>query len=69
MMFRARPDTEMSKFNNACKSASSGLIKKDFPEARRKLWKKMFWPGCYCLLTTGGAPMETIRRCMENQGR
>ena len=37
VMFRAHPNTEMSKFINAYKSASSRLIKKDFPEVRRKL--------------------------------
>lgn len=69
IMFRAHPNTEMSKFINAYKSASSRLIKKDFPEVRRKLWKEMFWSRSYCLLTTGGAPIETIRKYIENQGR
>ena len=67
--FRAHPNTELSKFINAYKSASSRLIKKDFPEVRRKLWKEMFWSRSYCLLTTGGAPIETIRKYIENQGR
>ena len=40
IMFRAHPNTEMSKFINAYKSVSSRLIKKDFPEVRRKLWKE-----------------------------
>ena len=69
IMFRAHPTTEISKFINAYKSASSRLIKKDFPEVRRKLWKEMFWSRSYCLLTTGGAPIETIRKYIENQGR
>ena len=69
IMFRAHPNTELSKFINAYKSASSRLIKKDFPEVRRKLWKEMFWSRSYCLLTTGGAPIETIRKYIENQGR
>ena len=60
---------KISDFNNAYKSASSRLIKKDFPEVRRKLWKEMFWLRSYCLLTTGGAPIETIRKYIENQGR
>ena len=42
IMFRAHPNTEMSKLINVYKSASSRLIKKDFPEVRRKLWKEMF---------------------------
>ena len=67
--FRAHPNTEISKFINAYKSASSRLIKKDFPEVRRKLWKEMFWSRSYCLLTTGGAPIEIIRKYMESQSR
>lgn len=69
IMFRAHPNTEISKFINAYKSASSRLIKKDFPEVRRKLWKEMFWSKSYCLLTTGSAPIETIRKYIESQGR
>jgi putative transposase len=69
IMFRAHPNTELSKFINAYKSASSRLIKRDFPEVRRKLWKEMFWSRSYCLLTTGGAPIGTIRKYIENQGR
>lgn len=69
IMFRAHPNTEMSKFINAYKSASSRLIKKEFPEVRNKLWKEMFWSKSYCLLTTGGATIETIRKYIENQGR
>ena len=69
IMFRAHPNTEISKFINAYKSASSRLIKKDFPEVRRKLWKEMFWSRSFCLLTTGGAPIEIIREYIESQGR
>lgn len=69
IMFRAHPNTEISKFINAYKSASSRLIKKDFPEIKRKLWKEMFWSRSYCLLTTGGAPIEIIRKYIESQGR
>lgn len=69
IMFRAHPNTEISKFINAYKSASSRLIKKDFPEVKRKLWKEMFWSRSYCLLTTGGAPIEIIRKYIESQGR
>lgn len=69
IIFRAHPNTEISKFINAYKSASSRLIKKDFPEVRRKLWKEMFWSRSYCLLTTGGAPIEIIRKYMESQSR
>ncbi len=69
ILFRAHPNTELSKFINAYKSASSRRIKKDFPEVRQKLWKEMFWSRSFCLLTTGGAPIEIIRKYIERQGR
>ena len=67
-MYRAHPNTEMSKFINAYKSASSRLIKKKFPSVRKKLWKEMFWSRSFCLLTTGVAPIEIIRQYIEKQG-
>ena len=69
IMFKAHPNSELSKFINAYKSASSRLIKRDFPEVRQKLWKEMFWSRSFCLLTTGGAPIEVIRKYIESQGR
>ena len=69
IMFKAHPNSELSKFINAYKSASSRLIKRDFPEVRQKLWKEMFWSRSFCLLTTGGAPIEIIRRYIESQGK
>ncbi len=68
VMFRAQPRTEISKFINAYKSASSRLLKKEHPEIREKLWKGAFWSQSFCLLTAGGAPIETIRVYIESQG-
>ena len=68
IMFKAQPNSELSKFINAYKSASSRLIKKDYPEIREKLWKEYFWSQSFCLLTTGGAPIEVIRKYIETQG-
>lgn len=69
IMFKAHPNSELSKFINAYKSASSRLIKKDFPEVRQKLWKEMFWSKSFCLLTTGGAPINVIKKYIESQGK
>ncbi|MFA1508030.1 IS200/IS605 family transposase [Priestia aryabhattai] len=68
ILFKAHPNTELSKFINAYKSASSRLIKKEFPLVRKKLWKEMFWSRSFCLLTTGGAPIEVVKKYIENQG-
>ena len=67
-LFKAHPNTEISKFINVYKSASSRLLKKEFPQIRQKLWKEHFWSQSFCLLTTGGAPIEVIRKYIESQG-
>ena len=68
ILFRAQPKTELTRFINAYKSASSRLLKKEYPGIREKLWKDAFWSQSFCLLTTGGAPIETIRSYIETQG-
>lgn len=68
ILFKAHPKNEISKFINAYKSASSRLLKKEFPGIRQKLWKEYFWSQSFCLLTTGGAPMEAIKKYIETQG-
>lgn len=57
MLIRGTPKTELSKFINAYKSASSRLIKKDF-----------FWSRSFIVLTVGGVPIETIKQYIQNQG-
>ena len=69
ILFKAHPNTELSKFINAYKSASSRLIKRDFPEIKQQLWKEMFWSKSYCLITTGGASIETIKKYIQSQGQ
>ena len=68
VLFKAHPNTELSKFINAYKSASSRLIKKEYPELRKTLWKEMFWSRSFCLLTTGGVTIDIIRNYIETQG-
>ena len=68
ILFRGQPNTEISKFINAYKSASSRLIKKEYPQIRTSLWKEMFWSQSFCLLSTGGATDEIIRQYIQSQG-
>ncbi|MBZ9622117.1 IS200/IS605 family transposase [Clostridium sp. FP2] len=68
LLFRGSPNTDISKFLNAYKSASSRLIKKEFSSIRNQLWKENFWSRSYCLITTGGATIDIVRKYIENQG-
>ncbi|KMQ24426.1 IS200/IS605 family transposase [Bacillus cereus] len=69
ILFKAHPNTEMTKFINAYKSASSRLIKRDFPQVKKKLWKEMFWSRSFCLLTTGSSPIDVVKTYIENQSK
>ena len=68
ILFRGQPNTEISKFINAYKSATSRLIKKEFPEIRKSLWKEMFWSQSFCLISTGGVTTDIIREYIRSQG-
>lgn len=68
VLFKAHPKTEISKFINAYKSASSRIIKKEFPHVKTQLWKEYFWSRSFCLLTTGGSPIDVVKKYIENQG-
>ena len=69
IMFRAHPKSELSKFINAYKSASSRLIKKEYPEIKKHLWKDMFWSQSYCLISTGGVTVDIIKEYIQTQER
>ena len=69
ILFKGQPKTEISKFINAYKSASSRLLKKEFPVIRQRLWKEMFWSQSFCLLSSGEAPIDVVKQYIENQGQ
>lgn len=68
LLFRAKPNSDLSRMLNVYKSASSRRIKNEFPEIRKHLWKEYFWSKSYCLLTTGGATIDVVKRYIETQG-
>jgi len=68
VMFKAHPKSELSKFINAYKSASSRLLKKEYPSIRQKLWNDHFWSKSFCLITIGEAPLEVLKQYIESQG-
>ena len=34
----------------------------------QELWKEYFWSQSFCVLTTGGAPIEVIKKYIQSQG-
>ena len=68
ILFTAHPKTELTKFINAYKSASSRLIKKEFPEIKKYLWQDQFWSKSFCLISTGGVTTTIIEQYIQKQG-
>lgn len=68
ILFNGHPNTELTKFINAYKSAASRLIKKDFPQIVDNLYKGQFWSKTFCLVTLeSGIEEEEIVAYMEKK--
>ena len=50
VLFKGHPNSELTKFIDAYKSASSRLIKKEYPNICTKLWKDFFGVGRFVYL-------------------
>jgi len=35
---------------------------------KEQLWKEMSWSRSFCLLSSGGAPIDVIKQYIEEQG-
>lgn len=68
LLIDAHPSMDLSKYINSIKTVSSRLIRKEFKtHVDKYYWKPYFWTRAYCLLTTGGAPIEVIKQYIQNQ--
>ena len=67
VVFSARPATELSKFINSYKAASSRLVKKEFPRITEKLWKSHFWKTGFFISAAGGTNSDTVKKYVQEQ--
>lgn len=68
ILFEAPPQIQLSKLINSFKTVSSRYIRKEFSQHLSKFyWKPYFWNRSYLVLTTGGAPIDIIRKYIEEQ--
>lgn len=61
------PSTNLNKYINASKSASSRLIKKEFPSIKLKLWKEYFWTKGFYVSSTGSTQIDVIKNYILTQ--
>jgi putative transposase len=67
--FRTNPTVQLSKLVNNLKTVSSRLIRRDFSKHLNRIYREpIFWQRSYCLITTGGATIEKLRKYIEEQG-
>lgn len=62
------PSTNLNKYINAAKAASSRLIKKEFPSVKLKLWKEAFWTRGFYVSSTGSTQIDVVKNYILNQG-
>lgn len=64
------PKKSLSSLIAAIKSTTSKYVREQgFPEVEKALWGKHFWSPSYCVVSTGGAPLEVVKKYIENQGK
>ena len=70
ILFEAPPQINLANTINSFKTVTSRYIRKEFTEFLAKYyWKPYFWSRSYLILTTGEAPIEVIKKYIENQDR
>ena len=68
ILFDAPPQLNLANSINSFKTVTSRYIRKEFEEHLSPYyWKPVFWSRCYMILTTGGAPLEVIKKYIQNQ--
>ena len=70
LLIELHPNIIPSKFINNLQTVTSRLMRKEFAEHLAEFyWKPVLWTRAYCLLSTGGATIDTIRQYIEKQER
>lgn len=62
------PSTNLNKYVNATKSASSRLIKKEFPKITSKLFQDIFWTKGFYVNSMGTTQPDVINDYILQQG-
>ncbi len=70
LLISMHPNATYSKFNNNLKTVTSRLIRKEFTDHLVNFyWKPVLWSRSYCFISSGGAPLEIIKKYIEKQER
>jgi len=70
LLVDASPNVQPSRLVNTLKTISSRELRKEFAvELARHYWKPVLWSRSYCVISAGGAPLDVVRKYIQNQGK
>ena len=70
LLFSAPPQVCLANVINSLKSSTSRLVRKTYAEHLAQFyWKPYFWSRSYLILSSGGTPIEVIRKYIQEQGK
>ena len=70
LLLELPPTVALADFVNALKTGTSRRLRNEFKEHLASVYEKpVLWSRSYCILTCGGAPLEIIKRYIQQQAR
>ena len=70
LIVSVHPKVAVSNLVGKLKGKSSYLLRKNhFDKIKHGLWGKHFWSPSYCVVSTGGASLDVVKKYIENQKR
>ena len=64
------PHIAVSEFVNAWKTNTARVLRRDFREHLQSFYSEpVLWSRSYCVLSVGGAPLEILKKYIEDQDR
>jgi len=70
LMVSIPPSKSVSNFVGKLKGKSAYVLRNEFwPEVSKKLWGDHFWSPSYCAVTCKGAPLDVVKKYVEQQKR
>jgi len=70
LLVDAHPALEVARLVGNLKTVSARRIRSEYTEHLKSyFWKPYFWSRSYCVVSAGGASLETLKAYLENQDR
>ena len=68
LLFKLPPTRALSEFVNALKTGTSRRLRSEFSDEVNRWYKKpVLWSRSYCVISAGGAPLEILKRYIDDQ--